>query len=62
MSILDNYVDKILDVIKEDSKQPEWIIRYDLKKVVDELHSDAFNSGYQTGLDAAERDQEYVHY
>lgn len=56
-----NYiVDKILEIVDEDKKQPEFILRNDLNNLLhDEIDckiQDAYEDGYSDGKSAGEGD------
>lgn len=56
----DNIVSKILEIIKEDKNQPEFILKNDLIRLLDTVISDelqfAYDEGYAAGKDDAESD------
>ena len=51
MPNLDSYIDKVLESIRENSKQPECVVRYDLKNILNDVYNDGYNYGYEDGLD-----------
>lgn len=56
-----NYiVDKILEIVDEDKKQPEFILRNDLNNLlhdeIDRKIQDAYEDGYADGKSASEVD------
>ena len=43
-------VDKILEIIKEDKNQPEFILKNDLNKLLDSEISDQVKNAYDNGF------------
>lgn len=60
MNKYNDIVDKILEIVDEDKKQPEFILRNDLNNLLyDEIDckiQDAYEDGYTDGETAAEGD------
>ena len=51
-------VDKILEIIKEDKNQPEFILKNDLIKLLDSEISDQVKDAYDQGYEARKSESE----
>ena len=60
MNNYNDIIDKILEIVDEDKKQPNFILRNDLNNLLhDEINckiKDAYEDGYTDGITAAEGD------
>ena len=57
-----NIVDKILEIIKEDKNQPEFILKNDLNRLLDREISDQVKDAYNLGYGACKTDMESDYY
>ena len=57
-----NIVDKILEIIKEDKNQPEFILKNDLINLLDSEISDQVKDAYNQGYGACKTDMESDYY
>lgn len=51
---MDDLINNIISTFKEDTNQTEYILRYDLKRIIssyiNDIREDSYNDGYEAGL------------
>jgi len=49
--LMDDYAERIIEIIKEDNGQPEYIIKMDLNRYLESIISDERQDAYEDGVE-----------
>lgn len=55
----DDYAEKIIEIIKEDSGQPEYIIKIDLNRYLESIIDDERQDAYEDGVEETKVKSDY---
>lgn len=55
----DDYAEKIIEIIKEDSGQPEYIIKMDLNRYLESIIDDERQDAYEDGVEETKVKSDY---